>query len=192
MVRHGATDWNSERRFQGHSDLPLNAEGRAQARALAGALQAESFDYAVSSDLSRALETARTICGEGRVEVDPRWREFSFGLWEGLTWDQIVLRWPQSGNREHAAAAYEPIGGETFSAVCDRVGKALEDLRHRSCERALVVTHAGPLHAMLHLLFADRDPAFRETLKVRLTPASITRVRIEDSGPLLIALNETP
>lgn len=174
--------WNRERRFQGQTDVPLSAEGRAQALALARELSNIAFDFAVSSDLSRALETARAIYGPG-VHADPRWREFEFGKWEGLTWDEIVERWPEYAEESGTAAKrYAPPGGESFDAVAARVGAALDELREGRHAHVLVVTHAGPLHAMLHALFGE--------LPVRFTPASVTRVRFEGERPELTLLND--
>lgn len=183
-MRHGATDWNRDGRFQGQSDIPLNAEGRAQAGALARALQSENFDYAVSSDLSRALDTARAICGIRPVAHDARWREFAFGEWEGLTWEQIAARWPAvSTERRTSPSAYAPPGGETFAAVSKRVASALEDLRSAAYGRVLVVTHAGPLHAMLRCVFG-------ESPQVRFMPASITRIELDGPNAALLDLND--
>lgn len=174
--------WNRERRFQGQTDVPLSAEGRAQALALARELSGIAFDLAVSSDLSRAMETARAIYGPD-VHPDPRWREFEFGEWEGLTWDEIVARWPEYGDRtDTAAKRYAPPGGESFDAVAVRVACALDELRGGGHAHALVVTHAGPLHAMLHTLFGE--------LPVRFAPASVTRVRFEAERPELTLLND--
>jgi 2,3-bisphosphoglycerate-dependent phosphoglycerate mutase len=171
--------------------VPLSEEGQAQALALAGALAGANFDRAVSSDLSRAYDTARAICGEQRVERDPRWREFAFGEWEGLTWEEIVARRPEYGaHASTAAKQYAPPGGETFQAVCARVADALADLRAGGHARVLVVTHAGPLHAMLHTLFGEREAEFQEALGVRFTPASITRVRFDSGQAELVQLND--
>lgn len=175
--------WNRERRFQGQTDIPLSDEGRAQAKALARALSQIHFDAAFASDLSRAMETARAIYGAG-VHADRRWREFEFGEWEGLTWEQIIERWPEYGEETVAAAKrYAPPGGETFEAVAARIASALEDLRSGGYGHALVVTHAGPLHAMLHVLFGE--------LPVRFTPGSITRVAFDGERPELTVLNDT-
>lgn len=171
--------------------MPLSEEGRAQAQALSRALEGVAFDRAVSSDLSRAYDTARAIRGARHVEPDPRWREFAFGEWEGLTWEEIVARHPQHAERASTAAKeYAPPGGETFDAVCARVADALADLRSAAHTRVLVVTHAGPLHAMLHTLFGDRQAEFEEALGVRFTPASITRVRFASGEAELVQLND--
>jgi 2,3-bisphosphoglycerate-dependent phosphoglycerate mutase len=191
FVRHGETDWNRDRRFQGQVDIPLNAQGRSQARAVARVLSAEPFDYAVSSDLSRALDTARAIRDTMPVVGDARWREFAFGEWEGLTWEEIVRRWPEVAKRSATSArSYSPPGGETFSMVRERVGAAIDELRESGAQNILVVTHAGPLHAMLHNVFSGGQADAHELLGVRFTPASITRVEIEADGPELLLLND--
>lgn len=191
FVRHGATEWNRDRRFQGQSDIPLNEEGRAQAQTLAHVLRGVDFDRAVSSDLSRAMDTARIIRGDAPVQSDQRWREFAFGQWEGLTWEEIAARWPVVDEHGHTAAKrYAPPDGETFEAVCRRVARALEDLRASCPSRVLVVTHAGPLHAMLHTLFGERQAEMQEVVGVRFSPASITRVALGDDAAEILALND--
>lgn len=175
--------WNRDGRFQGQTDVPLSDEGRAQALALARVLGGVTFDVAMSSDLSRAFDTAQAICGD-RVRADVRWREFDFGEWEGMTWAEICARWPQYGAEELSMAQrYAPPGGETFDALCARVGEAVDDLRAGGFAHALVVTHAGPLHAMLAQWFPQ--------VRVRFVPASITAVHVDaGAAPQLLALNE--
>jgi len=96
-VRHGRTAWNADKRFQGHTDIPLDDEGRAQATALGALLRDERIDVAVSSDLLRAAETARIVLGarDLSLRLDADWREMRFGDWEGLTWEEIVLGNPE-------------------------------------------------------------------------------------------------
>ncbi len=190
-MRHGSTLWNSERRFQGHADVPLDAQGRAQAQALAALFRHERFDHAVSSDLARAYETARAIRAGAPVERDDRWREFAFGEWEGLTWKQIVERWPHLTEQGSTAAKlYAPPGGETFDAVCARVRAALSDLEKSGHANVLVVTHAGALHAVLHTFFGDGETQMQEVLAVRFLPASVTRIRLDDGAATVEALSD--
>ncbi|WP_198661612.1 histidine phosphatase family protein [Lewinella sp. IMCC34183] len=87
FVRHGITDWNLDKRVQGHTDIPLNEKGKLQAKALAGRLTNEDWDLIYSSDLSRAKETAGTIAEAKGVPVklDHRLREMDCGAVEGTT-----------------------------------------------------------------------------------------------------------
>jgi len=190
-VRHGRTAWNGLRRFQGHSDIPLDAEGRAQASALAAHLRAERFDLAVASDLSRARETAQAILGErGPVlETDPDFREMRFGTWEGLTWEQIVAAHPElARDGEMRPKFYTPDGGESFDELVDRVRRAFERViaRLHDGEHALVVAHAGVLHAAMRVFLPDGA-----ALEGRFVPASVTRFRSREGGWMLAAYNET-
>jgi len=187
-VRHGRTEWNVARRFQGQSDIPLSGEGRAQAAATAAALASVPLEAIVSSDLSRAHETARAIAAHHGLEVesDPRLREFAFGEWEGLTWDQIVARFPVARDMAFSSVrAYRPTGGEAFGAVRARVAQALDAYRDREGTVAFV-THAGALHALLDILVSgDVDLS-----GVRLTPASITRIAMDSPRPRLMSLDD--
>ena len=193
LVRHGQTAWNVLRRFQGQTDIPLDEEGRAQARALATYLRAEPIVVAASSDLTRARETAEAIMA-GRdvpLHLEPRLREMRFGDWEGLDWTQIRERYPHlpeagwSNPRE-----YTPEGGEPFEDVHVRVGEVLDEMRERLLpgQRALIVTHAGILHSMMHVL----QPRGISPLRVRFQTASITRVHLNGDHVELATLNEHP
>ncbi|GAC1614097.1 MAG: hypothetical protein NVS4B13_08910 [Candidatus Elarobacter sp.] len=192
-VRHGRTAWNANNRFQGHTDVPLDDEGRAQATALAELLRSERIDAAVSSDLGRATETARIVLGprEIALRLDPDWREMRFGDWEGLTWGQILTANPQlDPANETAVKDYTPAGGESFDELRARVGRAVERVVGDVLPDgvALVATHAGPLHALLSVLLGDVE---RSALKVRFLTASITRFRRENGVWTLARLNQT-
>ena len=191
-VRHGRTSWNGKHRFQGHTDVPLDDEGRAQASALAAHLRGERFDFAFSSDLSRARTTAEAILA-GRdlpLELDPDLREMRFGVWEGLTWDEIVARFPEVG-RENAVRPkfYTPKGGESFEELTARVRGAYDRIvaRMNGEGRALVVSHAGVLHATLAVLLPAGEV---EALGAKFTPAGITRFRGNGERWELVAINE--
>jgi broad specificity phosphatase PhoE len=190
FVRHGETAWNAARRFQGQSDVPLSPRGQAQAAALGLALRNVPFTHAYSSDLHRALETARAIVA-GRdlpIVTDVRLREFDFGQWEGLTWNEIVVRWPDLEKRlPTAARLYEPIGGERFEHVVARVRAFLDELLENNAVKiALVATHAGALHAAMEVL---RPEGF-DPLSMVFSTASITRVAMEDGRARIISLND--
>jgi broad specificity phosphatase PhoE len=192
-VRHGRTAWNANKRFQGHTDVPLDDEGRAQATALGALLREEPIDAAVTSDLARAQETARLVLGARALapRLDPDWREMRFGTWEGLTWDEIVAANPQLDPAGGTTPkTYTPAGGESFEDLCVRIARALERLTAELADdaTALVATHAGPLHAVLRVLLGEAESA---ALQVRFVPASLTRFRREDGVWSLAELNRT-
>ncbi len=192
-VRHGRTAWNAGRRFQGHTDVPLDDEGRAQATALGALLRAERIDAAVASDLSRAAETARIVLGTRAIDVrlDGDWREMRFGTWEGLTWEQICAADPRiDRSAATTVRTYTPPGGETFEELCARVRRAVERATQgvRDDGAVLVATHAGPLHALLTVLLGDEDAS---ALRVRFETASVSRFRRDNGRWRLARLNQT-
>jgi len=193
-ARHGRTAWNAERRFQGQTDVPLDAVGEAQARALAAYLRGEPFDLVVASDLSRARATAEQICA-GR-EVVPEFtaglRERQFGAWEGLTWPEIVRRWPQfDAGFENAARLYTAEGGESWDELCARIEAVLRGVAARLAPdgRALIVSHAGVMHAIVHALSGSAQN--RAGSSHKFVPAGILRLRGSfEAGWTLATVNE--
>jgi broad specificity phosphatase PhoE len=145
LARHGETDWNVEGRVQGHTDRPLNETGVAQARALAEELADEQVDAVYASDLGRALETARAVAEPRGLPVVPipGLREKDFGTWEGLLDEEILERFPQ--------AQHGPWGdAETPDELEERVLATLREIADRHPGgRVLVVSHGGPLRAVL-------------------------------------------
>ncbi|HXG77622.1 MAG TPA: histidine phosphatase family protein [Gaiellaceae bacterium] len=151
LVRHGETDWNRERRFQGHADVGLNARGRAAARALARAFAGDHVTALVASPLRRALETALVLgAGLGLEPVaDERLQEIDVGSWQGLTREEVQARDAAAYGRWLAGeAGWE--GGETYDALAARVLPALYELAG-SCSHGVVVvvTHGGPIRVAL-------------------------------------------
>jgi probable phosphoglycerate mutase len=167
LVRHGETDWNRERRFQGHADPPLNEKGREQAQALAAELAGDGIELVYTSDLARAVETAEIVAA--RLGADVRsmrdLREIDVGEWQGLTWQQIVERYPE-GARSWRERGHGWESGETYEQLGDRVVAALRRIASdHPEERVLVVGHGGTIRA---------TRAFIEGLSV---PESRTRSR---------------
>jgi broad specificity phosphatase PhoE len=197
-VRHGRTAWNAGRRFQGQTDIPLDDEGLAQAQALAMHLRDERFDLAFASDLIRARTTAETICVSRNlaIELTPELREMHFGQWEGLTWDEIVARWPELDvKNEKVPMYYTAEGGESWDALCARVDAFLRatTARMASADRALIVSHAGVMHGIVRsLTSAGPNGAQPVAPGIKFAPAAILRARGSfGAGWELTAINET-
>jgi probable phosphoglycerate mutase len=149
LARHGETDWNSERRWQGHADRPLNEVGREQARELAETLTDRAIDVVYSSDLLRAHETA-LIVGERLglpVSVDAGLREVDVGDWSGRVHSEIegldpdgYRRWREGGKGWAGGESYEEMGERVVAAVLRLAA------RHPG-ETVLIVTHGGSIRA---------------------------------------------
>ena len=167
VLRHGETDHNAARVWQGHLDTPLSELGRRQADAVGPALAALSPHRIVSSDLTRARLTAESVgraCGIP-VELDARFREIDVGAWQGMSAADVADRWPQV---QAALARGEDVRrgdhGETVAEVADRVGAALtEHLEALGPGQCLVVsTHgASGRTAAAWLLGLEPDLAWR-------------------------------
>ncbi len=157
LIRHGETSWNTERRLQGHTDIPLNANGEAQARQMAQALKDSqlSFDILYTSDLKRAADTANAIVELFGVEakVDSALRERHFGALQGLALSEAPLLMPEiwqahiSRDLEH-----ELDGGESIQQFAVRVQNALDAIQEEHYGKTiLIVSHGGTLDMMYRI-----------------------------------------
>lgn len=161
LVRHGETDWNVERRLQGHIDIPLNERGLAQAETTARSLAGMRFAALYTSDLARARQTAAAITRRLSMpeHTDPRLRERHYGMFQGLTYDEAARRHPEFYRRFTARelAFSFPECGESLHIFADRIRAALHEiaLRHRG-EHVLVVTHGGVLD-IAYRIAANRE-----------------------------------
>jgi alpha-ribazole phosphatase len=189
LIRHGQTNWNLEQRFQGQSDIPLNETGRKQANALAERLAAEQFDAVYSSDLQRATQTTKIICRSG-FQPDIRLREVNFGDWEGLTYDEIKAKHPET------LAAWEndifnnaPSHGETLEGLSVRVQSMLDELcaKHRD-QTVLIVAHGGVLQTLICLALKLPPTMYWQ---FHLSTASLSEVAFYPAGAILNSLNDT-
>src|SRR5437763_737897 len=124
LIRHAATAWTAQGRFQGQTDVPLSPHGRHQATALAQKLRTETLHLPYASDLQRAWETAQAIAAPHALPVhaEPRLREMAFGGWEGLTYAEIQQQDAESwAVWEHDQLYSATPGGETLLHMAERV-----------------------------------------------------------------------
>ncbi|KAB2912371.1 MAG: histidine phosphatase family protein [Hyphomicrobiaceae bacterium] len=159
FVRHGETDWNAAKRYQGQRDIPLNATGRAQAarngRALAAALgeSAHALDY-VASPLKRACETMEIVRRElglapSGYHNDDRLKEMHYGHWEGQLWDDLPATDPEGfAARKADAWSWQPHGGESYGQLSRRIACWLQEISRDS----VVVAHGGVSRALRGLV----------------------------------------
>ena len=164
LFRHGETDWNREGRLQGHTDTPLNASGLAQAEALSEKLRPHRLDAVVSSDLSRALTTARIVADALGVPLlaDPGLRETDVGAAEGLLWADAKIRFGEGlTERWFTDGDVAFPGGETGIATRTRGLAALRRLAAAQPYRRIgVSTHGAMLRQLMkHALPPGSPPA---------------------------------
>jgi len=159
LLRHGRTPWNVAKRLQGQSDVALDEVGRWQAVEAAAALvRRVRADAVVTSDLSRAADTARAYAGLLGLDVvpDERLRERAFGRWEGLTGPEIEARWPEEYGvwRRGGEADGVPPEGEGRRATAERVAGAIAEHAERLDDDAtlLVVSHGASINLALTVM----------------------------------------
>ena len=156
LFRHGQTQWNAEGRFQGHEDIPLNEVGKAQAHSLVSCLGRMQIEEIISSDLTRAKQTAQIIATPLRLRIHfhAGLREAHLGQAQGLTRNEIeeklgteILNGWKSALPTDADLSYP--GGETGSEVMRRVFSALEEWAKKTDKKRIgVSTHGGVLRRM--------------------------------------------
>ena len=150
IARHGQSDWNQEKRWQGHADRPLTERGREQAQSLADRLAHIELDAVYSSDLQRARDTAAVVADSQGIELRqlPELREVDVGSWSGLTRAEAEERFSEGFTRwREGYPGWED--GETYEAMTDRVLGAVDRIAaEHEGGRVLVVSHGGPIRAM--------------------------------------------
>lgn len=137
LARHGQTTANAEKRFQGHLDCPLNEEGYRQAARLAALLAQWKPGRIFTSDLGRSIATARPAARLLGVEpiISPVFREYSWGVLEGLTWSEIEERYP---------ALFPMLGYDLRGAEIPGQEPLLEFRQRLSQGLALLLDESGP------------------------------------------------
>lgn len=167
LARHGETDWNRERRWQGLADVSLNERGREQARALAHKLEPVPLRAIYASDLRRAYETAFVVAEAKGLAVTPmrELREVDVGSWTGLSYDEVKERFRVAYTQMRTRTGRGWEGGESYAEMGARVLDALRRMaREHPGQAVLVVTHSGPIrtvraHALGLDYAADRKAA---------------------------------
>lgn len=180
LIRHGETDWNAEKRLQGHLDVPLNEQGRRQAAALGRALREEHLDAVIASDLSRAKETAQAVAVARDVplHIDPDLRERCYGAFEGLLYDEISARYPEAyaawKARDIDARFPEGVNvAETMREFSERVVGAVKRIvSEGNYKRIALVTHGGVLECVYR---AAQGMGFDRARDFEIRNASINR-----------------
>lgn len=197
MIRHGETEWNVKRRFQGRSDIPLNDEGRRLAYLTAKAMSDIPFTRVYTSPLKRAYETAMIIKGERDIPVieDRRIIEIGFGVYEGLCCSKEGYNIPDSAfmNFFDKPDEYKPPeGAESIEELQKRTADFLNEIVHNKAmehETILVSTHGAALRGLLsnisHIEIRDfwRGGVHKN--------CAVTTVDVRDGKPFIVEEGKT-
>lgn len=184
LLRHGQSEWNAVRRWQGLADSPLTDLGREQADRCGGILSTLDVRFGAvwSSPLMRAAETARIVAerlGVEEVRSDERLREADAGEWQGMTPDEIEVAYPG-----FLSSHRRPPTFESGAAVIERSTIALGQIAtaHRDAGAVIVATHSGVTRSLARHLGAvdERIPNLGGVWLEAHTPSAIDRpVRFE-------------
>jgi broad specificity phosphatase PhoE len=193
LIRHGVTDWHASGRVLGQRDIPLSADGLAQADGVARLLEGIPLAELIASPLARATQTAETIGRRFSLDVarDPRLIDFRLGRWTGMTYDEI------SANEEYQRFLADPLSeripdGESLAEIRARavsaVEQALED--SPSGDAIAIVTHAGIIRVVLAHYLGSHPANYH---RIRVSPGSVSVLSFRDGQelPRVLATNLT-
>ncbi len=185
LIRHGETDWNKQRRIQGHSDVHLNSTGEEQAERLARYFSQHRFSAVYASDLKRAYDTARRIAEAANSPLQQldRLRERCYGEMEGLLYEEIKQ---QMGEVKPDESVF---GIESFNGLQERASTCLTELADKHAGSTIaVVTHGGLINAFLHFISSGEVGSG----VTRLENTSVTTLRYEAGNWEIVELNQRP
>ncbi len=151
LLRHGETDWNIQRRFQGGTDIPLNSNGKQQAAVLRETISSWNPDVIWVSPLQRAVKTAELLTDgkPDRITVVDDLREISFGDWEGKSIDVLRTSDPLFNEWQDEPFLKAIPNSEPTDEVFLRVRRVLKTVTECDAERLLIVSHGGTLRVLL-------------------------------------------
>jgi broad specificity phosphatase PhoE len=173
LLRHGETEWNIDKRLQGHDNSPLSERGIEQAKAIVGCIRSLAPARVVASDLGRARQTAELV-GYGNAPSDERLRELNMGEWTGERKSELIANKPEL-YRDWRAGRFTPAGGESWDEFVLRVRGGLTDLVYKGTGDLLAIVHSGVVRAAC-FSFLGLSPA--QLLPV--TPGTLTILEFDD------------
>lgn len=189
LIRHAVTDWNLAGRFQGVADVPLNDEGRRQARRLeryVAGLEDDAKVYA--SPLIRAVETARLAFPGRDLRLDERLQELNFGRFEGKTQaeNQADPAWDVWMTDPYELA---PPGGESYSQLRERAAEWMREVAVDGPAHVVAVTHSGTIQMLLADVLGVEKVRWRK--RIYLRHAGISRVMFRGGEVVIERVNDT-
>jgi len=193
LTRHGQTEWNLERRWQGQKDSKLTELGELQAEWLGKRLNEIEIDMIISSSSGRAVKTAEIIRGDREIiiEYNDNLREINLGEWEGLLYSEIELLYTEEEyNFWNFPHLYKPVGGETFMQVVERASNEIEKIILEYKGKNIVIVTHGITLKLLMAYFENKD--LKDLWNgAAMHPTCLSIVEIEKDYPNIILHGDT-
>ena len=191
-IRHGETAWNVDTRLQGHLDIALNHKGIWQAGQVAHALADEDIDAIYASDLLRAWQTANAVAHTTAAPLTANvgLRERGFGSFQGKTYAEIELQWPEESQRwRKRDPDWAPPGGESLRVMRDRVQSTVNALAQQHIGQQIVLVAHGGVMDILYRLASSQELQAPRTWQ--LGNAAINRLLWTPDGLTLVGWADT-
>ena len=191
FMRHGETVWNTERRYQGMTDIELSAEGLRQADIAAERFKGIDIDKIFCSPLKRAAATAKPIADEKGLDViyeDP-FREICFGEWEGKTVPELTEKYGADYiNFIREPHKYGFPGEGSIDRVMDRIKPAIDRMIAEEDGNVLIVSHGGIIRLMIMYIMGLDNSWFT---KMWINNTGISIIEVKDGRRLMLTVNDS-
>ncbi|MDD3570010.1 MAG: histidine phosphatase family protein [Lachnospiraceae bacterium] len=192
LIRHGETEWNKARRFQGWTDIELSSEGEEQASLLGQRFKKIKVDEIYASPLKRAVATAMPIANVHGIKVITKehFKEINFGEWEGMTAPEISAKYGKDFDDFMIAPEKGIFPGDySFDKVTDRIKIGLEEvLEEKADKNIVIVSHGGIIRLMIKYLMEFDCEWYNKTW---IDNTAISLIEIRKYGKLMRVLNDS-
>ena len=191
LVRHGMTDYNQKKVFHGWIESNLNKTGILQGERTAFVLSKEDIDVIFTSPLKRCIDTTNIIekkLVNVPVIIEPRLKEINFGLFEGLSYQEITRMYGDHVKKwNDEPLEYHFPGGESIPEFFERVKCFIEGLYQSNYQKVVLVTHDGCIKSILSYISNNKIDLF---WKYTVKPGSISRVSLDKDFSYILSINE--
>lgn len=192
FARHGQTFWNIERRMQGSINTKLTDEGKKQAYLLGKRLCNEDITRIYSSPLDRAYDTAKIVGDLLKIDITryDRLKEFCFGEWEGMTYDDIKTKYPvQWECWTNKSFEFSIPNGETLIEGMDRIVKVINEIIQKNSSNIAIVTHGTLIELYMHYLKNTNINNITMEKKISKN-GSISKIEVKGQSKRIIYLDD--
>ncbi len=188
LIRHPQTDWNAARRYQGVSDRPWSPAGEIRAKQVVEKFTPPPFDHVICSPRKHARQLASQLSND--INEDNRWAEIDHGKWEGLTYQEVSQRFPDTVNERFANPRQcKSHGGQNLDELNQETTAAWRQLlRQNQYQNIAIITHATPIQMVLCLI---TGLPIKNYWQFQIDCGSITSLDITPAGCIINFCNQT-